>query len=227
MRQASVLLLLAFLLPAVKLEAARPGDDSPAARGLVGQLLVAEPGLTDPNFRKTVVLLVQHDVNGALGLVLNRPYGKAPTGKFLQGLGIPDAEARGEIELCYGGPVQPEIGMVVHSAEYALPATRRVTSQLSVTSDPEILRAIGTGRGPERAIAILGYAGWGPASSRARSWPAPGSRSRPIPTWCSSRSDREMAGSREAAWRGLVSLSDPHAAAAPAARASAMRQARD
>ena len=162
MRQVSVLLLLALLLPAVKLEAARPGDDSPAARGLVGQLLVAEPWLTDPNFRKTVLLLVQHDVNGALGLVLNRPYGKALTGKFLQGLGIPDAEARGEIELCYGGPVQPEIGMVVHSAEYALPATRRVTMQLSVTSDPEILRAIGTGRGPERAIAILGDAGWGP-----------------------------------------------------------------
>ncbi len=160
MRQASVLLLLAFLLPTVKLEAARPGDDSPAARGLVGQLLVAEPGLGDPNFWKTVVLLVQHDVNGALGLVLNRPYGKAPAGELLQGLGIPDAEARGEIELCYGGPVQPEIGMVVHSAEYALPATRRVTSQLSVTSDPEILRAIGTGRGPGQLESEIVAGSW-------------------------------------------------------------------
>jgi putative transcriptional regulator len=161
MRRAIALLLLAVFLPR-QLEAARSDAVPEGTRSLAGQLLVAEPGLGDPNFSHTVVLMVQHDGQGALGLVLNRPYGRAPAGELLKRLGVPDAAAHGDIELCYGGPVQPEVGMVVHSAEYVLPDTRRVTTELSVTSSPEILRAIGTGHGPERAIAILGYAGWGP-----------------------------------------------------------------
>lgn len=163
MRQAPALVAALILaLTWQPLQAARTGEEPAARRSLAGQLLVAEPGLGDPNFSHTVVLMIQHDAQGALGLVLNRPYGKVLASELLRRLGMPDPAATGEIVLHYGGPVQPEIGMVVHSADYALPDTRRVTGELSVTSSPEILRAIGTGRGPRRAIALLGYAGWAP-----------------------------------------------------------------
>jgi putative transcriptional regulator len=52
--------------------------------------------------------------------------------------------------------------MVVHSADYATAATRRVTAEIAVTGDPAVLRDLAAGRGPERARAVLGYAGWAP-----------------------------------------------------------------
>ena len=231
MRQVWIVLLLALLAPADagRLEAARPGSEPSAAPGLAGQLLVAEPDLGDPNFSHTVVLMVQHDENGALGLVLNRPYGKAPAGELLRRLGVPDAAAQGEIELNYGGPVQPEVGMVVHSADYKLPDTRRVTSELSVTSSPEILRAIGTGQRAGAGDRDPGLCRLGAGSARERDRGRllvhdpgrPGARLRRRP-------GRQMAGSGEAARGRSLSFSHSAAAAAPDARpgASATKRAR-
>jgi putative transcriptional regulator len=61
-----------------------------------------------------------------------------------------------------GGPVEPEIGFVVHSAEYRRPETVAVTDQLSITSSIAILQDIGDKRGPAKALVAFGYAGWGP-----------------------------------------------------------------
>ena len=134
----------------------------PAADKLTGQLLVATPELDDPHFRHTVVLIVHHGEDGTLGLVVNRPLGKAPAAELLKRLGVPEQGAKGDIELSYGGPVQPEIGMVVHSSDYRLPDTTSVTRQLSVTSNPQVLHDMAAGSGPQHAVAVLGYAGWGP-----------------------------------------------------------------
>ena len=139
----------------------RPTEAAEGA-GLAGSLLVAEPSLDDPNFDHTVVLMIQHDAGGALGVVVNRPYGTAPIAELLRRLGHAEAAADGELELFYGGPVQPEVGMIVHSNDYARPETRRVTAEIAVTSDPEALADIAVGKGPRKALPVLGYAGWGP-----------------------------------------------------------------
>src|SRR5215212_9188042 len=133
----------------------------PRSSGLAGQLLVAEPSLDDPNFAHTIVLIVQHDSSGALGLVVNRPYGTAPTAELLNRLGVHAETVTGDTLLFYGGPVQPSVGMVVHSTDYALPETRRVTANIAVTSNPAVLGDLAAGRGPRRAVPVLGYAGWG------------------------------------------------------------------
>ena len=73
-----------------------------------GSLLVAAPELGDPNFDHTVVLLLNHDDDGALGVVINRPYGKAPTDELLRKLGQDPGGITGQTELFYGGPVQAE-----------------------------------------------------------------------------------------------------------------------
>jgi putative transcriptional regulator len=137
-------------------------EDAAPQRSLQGQLLVAEPRLDDPNFDHTVVVMLEHDGDGAVGVVINRPYGKAPTAELLQRLGVGVEGVGGETTLFYGGPVQPEAGLVVHSADYALADTRALGSGLAVTSNPEILKDIATGKGPRQAVPVLGYAGWGP-----------------------------------------------------------------
>jgi putative transcriptional regulator len=139
-----------------------PGGNDEAVPTLAGQLLVAEPELGDPNFAQTVVLVLHHGRDGALGLVVNRPYGMAPTAELLRRLGQPAEGVKGETQLFYGGPVEPEVGMVVHSPDYQRPTTRRINDGLAVTSDPAILADLARGRGPKQAIPVLGYAGWGP-----------------------------------------------------------------
>jgi putative transcriptional regulator len=163
MRLAPVLLLL--LLGAMPAGSASPTptpETEHHATGLAGRLLVAEPGLADPNFDHTVVLMLHHDAEGALGLVVNRPYGKAPTAELLRRLGLDADTVEGETVIYYGGPVQPNVGMVVHSSEYARAATRRITADIAVTSDPAVLGDLAHGKGPRRAVSVLGYAGWAP-----------------------------------------------------------------
>src|SRR3954471_9000022 len=126
------------------------GDQTaePRSSGLAGQLLVAEPSLDDPNFAHTIVLIVQHDSSGALGLVVNRPYGTAPTAELLNRLGVHAETVTGDTLLFYGGPGPPSVGMAVHSTDYALPKPRRVTANIAVPSTPAVLGDLAAGRGP-------------------------------------------------------------------------------
>ena len=153
-------------LPLVLLAALGAVTTAPGAVGptldSAGALLVAEPELDDPNFDHTVVVLLHHDAEGALGLVVNRRYGRVPTADLLRRLGLDAAGASGETELFYGGPVQPDLGTVLHRPDYQGSDTRAVAPGLAATSDPAILRALATGRGPSQARVVLGYAGWGP-----------------------------------------------------------------
>jgi putative transcriptional regulator len=163
MRLLSVLALLLLATMPIRPEARAAPADRATFDGLAGQLLVAEPDLDDPNFDHTVVLMLHHDGEGALGLVINRPYGTAPNDELLRRLGVGAGEpVTGETVLYYGGPVQPDVGMLVHSADYARAGTKRVTGEIAVTSDPTALADLVRGNGPERAIPVLGYAGWAP-----------------------------------------------------------------
>jgi putative transcriptional regulator len=160
MRAAPALILL--LLAAAPQAPAVDFAAAPDSASVAGQLLVAEPELADPNFDHTIVLMFHHDAEGALGLVINRPYGKAPKAELLRRLGQEQPGVEGETTLFYGGPVQPDVGMVVHSTDYARPETKRVTPEIAVTSNPAALADLALGKGPRRAVAVLGYAGWAP-----------------------------------------------------------------
>lgn len=160
------LLVLPALLPAGPLGAARGGADGAAS--LAGSLLVAEERLGDANFARSVVLMVHHDAEGAMGLVVNRRYGSAPLADLLRGLGREPGAAAGEVDLYAGGPVEPQLGFVLHGAGYATTATVRITAELAMTSDPQALADLARAQLPGPVRVLLGYAGWGPASSKAR-----------------------------------------------------------
>jgi len=134
---------------------------------LAGQLLVATDLLRDPRFVRTVVYMVHHDSTGAMGVVVNRPGPQVPVATLLRQLGLDDRGATGNIRLNYGGPVEGDRGLMLHSTEYAIEGTERVHDGVALTSRPGVLADIAHGAGPRRYLFALGYAGWGPGQLEA------------------------------------------------------------
>ncbi|HEX5957140.1 MAG TPA: YqgE/AlgH family protein [Hyphomicrobiaceae bacterium] len=147
------------------LRAALPRSDPPPGLEqepmLTGHLLLAAPGISDPRFWHTAILMVRHDRTGALGIVVNRPLGTRPLAILLEPIGDEAQNARGTVRIFAGGPVQPEVGFIVHSAEYEHHGTTPITAELAVTTNLDVLRDIARGKGPRKALIALGYAGWG------------------------------------------------------------------
>jgi putative transcriptional regulator len=172
---ARILRAAAALAVAAPLLAALPGgagpdqgqDQDQGAFSLAGQLLVAAPNMGDPRFAETVILMVHHDASGAFGIVLNRPVETRSFKSLLEALGDKDTDAKGEVRIYAGGPVEPSIGFVVHSAEYRGPGTLDIDSQVAITSNPAVLRDMAKGKGPVHALVAFGYAGWGPGQLEA------------------------------------------------------------
>jgi putative transcriptional regulator len=129
-----------------------------AMESLVGHLLVATPGLRDPNFERTVVLLVAHENGGALGVVLNRAT-EVPVGDVLGAWGAMACEPGVVFE---GGPVQPEAAICLARVRSQSGDTRgfsRVEGTLGtvdLSSDPDVMRD-----DVVEVRVFAGYAGWG------------------------------------------------------------------
>jgi putative transcriptional regulator len=136
--------------------------DRKAFAFLAGQLLVAMPQMLDPRFARTVIYMVAHTEDGAMGLVLNRVLGSVTFPDLLSQLGIGVTDPARNIHVHFGGPVEMGRGFVLHSADYHQGATLRVDDNVSVTATIDILRDIAGGAGPRRCLLALGYAGWGP-----------------------------------------------------------------
>jgi putative transcriptional regulator len=159
----AILAVAAILAPTDFLRAALPTpDELPAPGSLAGQLLIASPRMGDPRFDQTVILLVRHSHEGAVGLVLNRPLGERPLAGVLEMLGEKEDSVSGSVRVFAGGPVQPQIGFVIHSPDYRRAETVDIDGRVAVTSTPEILRDIGREKGPQKSLVLFGYAGWGP-----------------------------------------------------------------
>jgi putative transcriptional regulator len=170
-RSISVLVLsLAFSIAAVLPAAAQ----QPGTTSLAGQLLVASPSIGDPRFHQAVILMVRHDQDGAFGIIVNRPIGEEPLARLLERLGEKETTATGEMRVFFGGPVQPELGFVLHSSDYRRDETINIDARVAMTSTREILRDIGSSQGPKQVLIAFGYAGWGPGQLEGelqrRSW---------------------------------------------------------
>ena len=128
---------------------------------LSNQLLVALPALHDPHFARSVALICQHDGDGAMGVVINRP-SEYSLGEVLQQMGIAsDSEALQSQVVLAGGPVHPERGFVLHDGDREWDSTLAVGDGLYLTTSRDILEAMAAGQGPAHAMVALGCAGWG------------------------------------------------------------------
>jgi putative transcriptional regulator len=131
-----------------------------AADYLSNQLLIAMPGMADPNFSQTVTLICEHSASGALGLIINKPLPMTLSEVFGQlALDNRDTVLSEQIVL-KGGPVQVDRGFVVHRAGGTWDSTLKVSESVHVTTSRDVLVALASGSGPRNAFVALGYAGW-------------------------------------------------------------------
>ncbi len=157
------LALGAFLLAAALLGAVQAKlEPRPNRASLAGQVLIASPEMGDPRFRGTVILVLRHNKDGAVGITLNRPIGRYALASLLESLGEKDMAAQGDVEIFAGGPVQPEAAFVIHTAEYSRSGTIAINGLVAATSSKEIFRDISQNKGPSKTLIAFGYAGWGP-----------------------------------------------------------------
>jgi putative transcriptional regulator len=127
---------------------------------LEGQLLIAMPGMADPNFNGTVTYICKHDENGAIGIVVNRPSDMS-LGEVCRQLKL-EAKLGEQADqpIMNGGPVEPERGFVLHLSAQSFDSTVDPDAAIKVTVSQDILQAIARGEGPAPSLVALGYAGW-------------------------------------------------------------------
>lgn len=131
---------------------------------LTGKLLIAMPGMGDLQFEHSVVFLCSYSAKGAMGLIINKPAEDVVLADLLDQLEItPNPPERGQMMVHFGGPVEGARGFVLHTADYdANLHSMEVSDAFRMTATLDILEDIAKGQGPERALMMLGYAGWGP-----------------------------------------------------------------
>jgi len=128
---------------------------------LAGKLLVAMPGMGDPRFAHSVIVMCKHDAEHAMGVVINKPKPKLTLNEVLGHLGL---EAEGDVAgriVFDGGPVRPDRGYVLHSEDFeAGAATQAVAPGVCLTATRDVLEAVARDHAPEQFILALGCAGW-------------------------------------------------------------------
>jgi putative transcriptional regulator len=146
---------------------AEHSDDVVESANLAPGLLLAMPQLSDPNFSRAVVLMIEHSTQGSFGLVINHP-SPIRASELLESL---EMSWRGEDSAVVwaGGPVSPSTGWVLHEpVGIATPGqgTIAITSSISLSTSPDRLRAIANSP-PRNIRLLLGYSGWGPGQLEA------------------------------------------------------------
>ena len=132
---------------------------------LTGKMLIAMPGMRDPRFEHSVILICAHSDDGAMGLVVNRPMPDVDFADLLTQLGIDAGDDLLDIPVRFGGPVEPGRGFVLHRIPLGTEVEEnrmRIAEDLAMSTTRDILEDYARGHGPQPAMLALGYAGWGP-----------------------------------------------------------------
>ncbi len=127
---------------------------------LKNHFLIAMPGLSDPIFAHSLTYVCEHNADGAMGIVINRPLDLCWRDVFEQ-LDLEDA-FNGDERVLAGGPVHMDRGFILHPADdRPWESSLAITSDIKLTTSLDIISALASGRGPSRSLMALGYAGWG------------------------------------------------------------------
>ncbi len=127
---------------------------------LTHHFLIAMPAMADPYFTRTLTYICEHNDQGALGVVVNRPIDMTVRSLF-ERLSLPIGnDGVGDAPIYFGGPVQTDRGFVLHEPTGNWQSTLKVRDAVGLTTSKDILEAVGRGEGPKRLLVTLGYAGW-------------------------------------------------------------------
>ena len=129
---------------------------------LTNQFLIAMPNMADPYFSKSLTYICEHNEQGALGIVINRPI-DLTLSTLLDQIDISLTHAEiGDMPVHFGGPVQMDRGFVLHRPLGDWQSTLQVNDEMGLTTSKDILQAVADGTGPSQFFLTLGYAGWSP-----------------------------------------------------------------
>jgi putative transcriptional regulator len=127
---------------------------------LTHHFLIAMPNMVDPYFAKSLTYICEHNDQGALGVVVNRPIDLSLQALFERiNLKLEPNELH-DLPVYFGGPVQTDRGFVLHQPVGEWHSTLKVRDSLGLTTSKDILEAVGKGSGPAKMLVTLGYSGW-------------------------------------------------------------------
>lgn len=127
---------------------------------LRNHFLIALPGMMDPSFAQSVTYICDHGPDGAMGVVINHPMNLTLNEVFEQ-LKLGSPGVLGSSAVLAGGPISRERGFILHPRDnHQWQSSLHVSDDVSLTASRDILDAMASGGGPEKALLILGYAGW-------------------------------------------------------------------
>ena len=127
---------------------------------LTHHFLIAMPNMVDPYFAKSLTYICEHNDQGALGVVVNRPIDLSLQALFERINLAFEADDLRDIPVYFGGPVQTDRGFVLHQPVGEWHSTLKVRGSLGLTTSKDILEAVGAGAGPAKLLVTLGYSGW-------------------------------------------------------------------
>ncbi len=139
-------------------------NDSPSlpAGFLGGKLLIASPGIGDPRFDRSVILMCDHSAEHAMGIVLNKQVEGLRLPEVFEQLGVETTDETIDRPVLLGGPVERQRGFVLHTNDFqTADATLAVTDHIGLSSTKDALDAMASSTPPRRSMLALGYAGWG------------------------------------------------------------------
>lgn len=126
--------------------------------------LIAMPSLSDPYFNRSVVYICEHDQNGAMGLIINKPIAQVSIQNILQKLDIAPEDRDITIDLnrpvMAGGPLSEEHGFILHTPQSGFSSSIQISDETMVTTSKDMLEALGTPRQPKNVLMTLGYSSW-------------------------------------------------------------------
>jgi len=129
---------------------------------LSGKFLIASPSMLDPVFYKSVIYLISHRSEGAMGIVINQPIVQTKLENIISLEEFKKNTPINNILITLGGPVDIKKGFVLHTHEFKDETTFKIDKNIFLTSNTNILKSIIKGKGPKRSLFALGYSGWIP-----------------------------------------------------------------
>jgi putative transcriptional regulator len=140
-----------------------PSAGMASTLNLANHFLIAMPSMQDPVFGGTVVFICEHNENGVLGVIINKPTDMTMQVLFeridlpLQAE-LPDTDTA----VLFGGPVQDDRGFVLHTPGMRYSSSLTVTDEVAFTTSIDVLEAVAAGTGPQKILVSIGYSGWSP-----------------------------------------------------------------
>jgi putative transcriptional regulator len=131
---------------------------------LANHFLIAMPAMTDPNFSRTLTYICEHNADGAIGIIINRPM-EMTLGNLFERVNIvleagEPLQRFGALPVYFGGPIQTDRGFVLHRPAGNWQSSLTVNEDVALTSSRDILQMMGSNAEPAEVLVSLGYAGW-------------------------------------------------------------------